>query len=354
MRIGRRLRNVIAVVCACALFHGAALAQQRDETVSRGLSMVERGDCAGGWEALWPKARAGDAQAIASLAQAMRQYRLVPPGSSRDAVSWYRHTLIMSLHGLQTTDRIAADDVHSLMSRIFYLQDQFILRCLQSTSPPDACHGIAIDEHFVPRFEDYTKEIEALSAARAPAMCTTFGSRREVDDRYVVEYSAESWQFWEYDRERARTLFDSGQCLAAARLLWDWAAFGQPQAAIELFARFLNPTSAFDMPGDRASIWRHRLVIFAYALPGALNVENGDAEQRQNLRGVLQSGLRLSVPPTAAGHVFIECLEAGARLPEACLQSAVEAGVLPSPQRYADEFLGSLSRFRGTRNTDCK
>lgn len=354
MRIGRRLRDTIAVFCACVSFQGAPLAQSDDEAVDRGFSMVARGDCAGGWDLLWPKARAGDAHAKASLAQAIRQHRLVPPGSGRDLVSWYRHAVIMSLHGMGTTDRLVAQDVRHLLRRTESLWNREFDECLGSDSSPATCADKRIADGFVPSFESYIGEIEALSAAGTPAVCTSFGARREIDDQYVIEYSPEDWQFWEYDRERAAKLYDDGQCGAATRIWWDWMTYGQPQAAIKLLGSYLWVEHHIRLFDDQISYWRYMLISFAYALPGMEDQGYGTAEQRKNGRDLVRSMIRLTLPATSDGRAFISCVETNGRSPEACLQSAVEAGLLPSPQRYVAELTRSSTRFRTANDLHCK
>lgn len=354
MRIGRRVRDAILVACAVVLTQGAPLAQPRDEVLDRGVSMVARGDCAGGWDVLWPKARAGDAQAKASLAQAMRQYRLVPPGSSRDLVSWYRHAVIMSLHGMGTADRLDAQDVGRLVNRTKFLWDREFDECLSSASSPAACADKQIDRRLVPSWENYIAEINALSAAGMPAACTAFGPRREIDDQYVIEYAPDAWQFWEYDRERATNLYESGRCGAATRIWWDWIAFGQPQAAVQLLGSVFWARYQVQLFDDVISYWKYILMTYTYALPGNEDQAYGTEEQRENGRNLIRSMMRSTMPAISDGHTLISCVETNARSPEACLRSAVQAGLLPSPRTYVAELMRASNRFRAADDLLCK
>lgn len=147
-----------------------------DTAKARGAAAVESGDCARAWSLIWPWAKRGQIEARAILAGGVAAAGLTPPGGSGDAISQFRHGLILSVHGAAEGDRTATEILRSLVRSelVSQMGGQGLLQCLDSGTPPRPCVANAVAAGFVPDFESYARQIDDGSRSR-PARCAVSG-----------------------------------------------------------------------------------------------------------------------------------------------------------------------------------
>ena len=133
---------------------------------------IDSGNCAGAWNLVWPWARRGNIEARAILATGVVAAGLIPPGSYGDAISQFRHSVILAVHGAADGDRATMELLNALIRTdlVSDMGGDRLKRRLDTDKPPRTCIATAIKDGFVPNFEDYSREIDAnTSAPGAPA-----------------------------------------------------------------------------------------------------------------------------------------------------------------------------------------
>ncbi|NOX42164.1 MAG: hypothetical protein GXP19_00275 [Gammaproteobacteria bacterium] len=159
-----------AIACAQTGDWGAAKAQA--------ATAIDSGDCAGAWNLVWPWARKGNIEARAILATGVVAAGLIPPGGHGDAISQFRHSVILAVHGAADGDRATTVFLRALIrdNLISDMGGDRLKRCLDADTPPRTCVAGAINDGFVPDFEDYSREIDAYtSTPDAPAASCRLG-----------------------------------------------------------------------------------------------------------------------------------------------------------------------------------
>ncbi len=141
--------------------------------------LLQAKDCADLWNVLWPEAKAGDLEARAILF-----YFMIPPpdltflyapGNSGDLVSRQRDITTMAVHS-QAYDGPFEPGYRDLVYERFVSAgfaislkgDQF-LECVKTSG--DNCADIAVKAKLVPSFEDFAKQIDAMTAAGMKSTC---------------------------------------------------------------------------------------------------------------------------------------------------------------------------------------
>lgn len=139
---------------------------------TQAATTIDSGDCAGAWNLVWPWARRGNIEARAILATGVVAAGLIPSGSHGDAISQFRHSVILAVHGVADGDRATIELLNALMRSdvVSDMGGDRLKRCLDADTPARTCIANAINDGFVPDFGDYAREIDAnASAPGAPA-----------------------------------------------------------------------------------------------------------------------------------------------------------------------------------------
>lgn len=162
-------RGAMALV---ALVAGATVACAQvpddwDRSKTQAAAAVESGDCARAWNLIWPWARRGQVEARAILAGGAVANGLTPPGGSGDAVSQFRHALILSVHGAAGGDAKTMEMLRAVVrpELVSHMGGRALKRCLDAGNPPHRCVADAVEAGFVPDFESYADEIDAAGTA---------------------------------------------------------------------------------------------------------------------------------------------------------------------------------------------
>jgi len=136
-------------------------------TKNKAASLINSKDCANAWQLIWPWARKGNIEARAILATAIYAAGLIPPNSTSDAITLFRHSLILSVHGSANGDPAALELLHALLREklISDMGGSVLEGCLNIGTPPSKCVENAVIDGFVPSFYDYAREIDTLSRA---------------------------------------------------------------------------------------------------------------------------------------------------------------------------------------------
>ncbi len=149
-----------------------ACAQQRlsdwETAKIQAMTAIDSGDCTGAWNLVWPWAREGNIEARAVLASGVVAAGLTPPGSHGDAVSQFRHSVILAVHGSADGDPVTMEFLNALIrtNLVSDMGGDKLKRCLDAAdTPPHTCIASAINDGFVPGFQDYSREIDANASA---------------------------------------------------------------------------------------------------------------------------------------------------------------------------------------------
>ncbi|MCP4341808.1 MAG: hypothetical protein GY799_23735 [Desulfobulbaceae bacterium] len=131
------------------------------------MTAINSNDCATAWDLIWPWAQKGNLDARAVLATSIFVVQLTPPGICGDAISRFRHSVILAVHGATNGDPAATELLHALIKtkQIMAIGGGNLTRCFEMGKPPRLCVEEAVANGFVPSFEDYSKEIEIISAS---------------------------------------------------------------------------------------------------------------------------------------------------------------------------------------------
>lgn len=165
-----RLLALVAAVSSTA----TVLAESWTEAKPAIGEAVNERDCEQVWELTWPWAKAGESEARWGLATGVVTMGLMPPGVGRDAITRFRHVMVMSVHGAaagqpSSTELLATvlpTDLQPVMGRQ-------LLRCLtDGKQPAQDCVDAAVAEGLVPSFAAYAAELDWLAAAAPDADAT--------------------------------------------------------------------------------------------------------------------------------------------------------------------------------------
>lgn len=154
---------------------GASSAEGWAESKSAISEAIDKRDCARAWNLAWPWAKAGEGEARWGLATGVLSIGLMPPGVGRDAVTRYRHALVMAVHGASCGESAAVDLLVALLPKDMHIPiGQQLLACLTDGKlEPRVCVDTAVSDRLVPSFASYSAELDALAetAPGAEATC---------------------------------------------------------------------------------------------------------------------------------------------------------------------------------------
>lgn len=148
-------------------------------------SAIDARDCSKAWNLVWPWAKRGNMEARAILATGMLAAGLTPPGGRADAISRYRDSVILAVYGAAGGDTAATELCLALIQNnlVSDMGGKRLAHCLKAGTAPQTCVDNAVNNGFVPDFESYSREIDAVaSAPGAPkASCQIPGKAESPD-----------------------------------------------------------------------------------------------------------------------------------------------------------------------------
>jgi hypothetical protein len=159
--------------------------------MERAFFLLGERDCEAAWNAVWPYAKSGETEARLWLAFFTHIWGLVPPGVGNDSLTRLRNQVILSVHGfpysdnwfekfskgemaLSSGDDLARRGLKGLLGQDFLAKrgGRELVQCLDDGTDPKACISLAVESGFVPDFESFAREVDALASANlAPARC---------------------------------------------------------------------------------------------------------------------------------------------------------------------------------------
>lgn len=162
--------------------------------------ILAAGDCAKYWDILWPKAKAGDMEArwyiYFLMVSPPHMDIMFAPSTSQDYVSKMRSAIITAAHAYDYSAENSSDEHEKQVIEdyreiaILLFKDagfsetrrEKFMACV--TEGKQKCTHLAVEEHLVPSFEDYAKEIDALMAKGIKSTCEYdyYGSRKKPDE----------------------------------------------------------------------------------------------------------------------------------------------------------------------------
>ena len=128
---------------------------------------IDAGECSKAWELVWPWAKRGNVEARAILATGMLAAGLSLPGGRNDAITRYRDSLILAVHGAAGGDAAAKEMSLGLVqnSLVSDMGGAQFTACLKADAAPQTCVDSAIKNGFIPDFANYAREIDAVASA---------------------------------------------------------------------------------------------------------------------------------------------------------------------------------------------
>lgn len=174
-----------------------AVWMDRERLWKRAARHVALGNCAEAWDLLWPAAKASnDFRRILWEFMLPTISGLLPPGFGADMTLMLRHYSVLAAHGLTGSvvdkDRltVAGEEaaktylrVHATTAtsrRLGLHGGDALTHCLSSVTPAAKCVDIAVANGFVPSFDEYAREIDAVSRVQGSrgAICYEYKSTR--------------------------------------------------------------------------------------------------------------------------------------------------------------------------------
>lgn len=137
--------------------------------------------CEAIWKVVWPLAKAGNKEARFGILMSVTlgHFGLAP--NYRDKVSSSRIFLILALHSfgaqsLAKDAQRAAGTYPSFLSDYPFMKDDIkFAECVTRGQTPE-CARVAVDDHLIPSFDDFAKEIDALIEAGTAPLCKSVTS----------------------------------------------------------------------------------------------------------------------------------------------------------------------------------
>lgn len=162
--------------------------------------LASEGICDQHWDLLWPWAKQGNMEARRILftisAVQLHMPEVYPPGRSGDLVSHLRDIIILGLHSLpkQNSGTITNQDkvfIETLTEFIRYYISTFQLNSANkaekfiecwSKEKTQKCTKLAVDNGFIPSWESYSAEIDALIDKGMKSTCIPHTSPSKAKD----------------------------------------------------------------------------------------------------------------------------------------------------------------------------
>lgn len=178
------MKSIIAPVLLALVFgtHTVAFADHEpywlDQT-KNGKRLADAKDCADFWNIFWPAAKAGDLEARAILFYLMipppDMSFLYAPGNSGDLISRQRDINVMAVHSIDYSGPFEPHYRELALEQFISAGFDFppgkskFLECVKKGGK--GCADIAVKARLVPSFEEFARQIDAMTAAGMKSSC---------------------------------------------------------------------------------------------------------------------------------------------------------------------------------------
>lgn len=143
--------------------------------------------CASMWDILWPQAKGGNLEARAILLYHMYSSGMILPGDKGDSISKIRNIAIIGIHSVgvksedvpqQNAHHDFLDGLYKALSKSNFLtlgepnsasEDFFECAARRWTN---SCAQIMVENHLIPSFDDFSKEIDLFASQGEKARCS--------------------------------------------------------------------------------------------------------------------------------------------------------------------------------------
>lgn len=154
------MNRIFFLVSAIFLSSCAHSDWQQDK--DRLMTLVNNEDYTQAWEMTWRYAKQGNTEAISALAGGVYMTDMSPPNYPQDAYSKIRLVYVLSVFGMSNAEssakEIALDLSHS--PPLNNISTPFVECVKAAPSNYKPCQQIAIDNHLVPDWNSFIKEID--------------------------------------------------------------------------------------------------------------------------------------------------------------------------------------------------
>lgn len=147
------------------------------------IERLDKRDCAGAWNTVWPFARNGHSEALSFLF-GITLYSIDPPaqlphtGYLGEPFSRRDHGLALAMYGWRSrvpdTDFDATKLVNGLAREYGTSQLKRLARCMKAQREKDMCVNMAVKMKLIPSFKDY---VILTERSKRPASCVSYGER---------------------------------------------------------------------------------------------------------------------------------------------------------------------------------
>jgi hypothetical protein len=160
---------LITVSTACARANSDWIEAKQHASLA-----IDAGECSKAWELMWPRAKRGNVEARAILATGMLAAGLSLPGGRNDAITRYRDSIILAVHGAAGGDAAATEMSLGLVQNTLVsdMGGAQFAACLKADTAPQSCVDSAIKNGFIPDFANYAREIDAVASAPGASKAT--------------------------------------------------------------------------------------------------------------------------------------------------------------------------------------
>lgn len=213
------------------------------------LQALDKEDCSGVWDLLWPWAKKGNLEARVLLFNAMINDGVTPPGRVDYDFKKYTHdALAMALYSYGY-DGTAADDFYRKAEVMWSVYgkwpDLTPFRLCVVEAKSSTCVAHAVSAGFIPSFDEYAKEIDQ-AAQTHQSLC-----RMKQSLPAGVAEDDRNWDKVKLDFYFLRT--EPSPCAEIWNSLWPWAKDGRLEARVILFYTMLSYKDLELIPPGRRS-----------------------------------------------------------------------------------------------------
>ena len=139
--------------------------------IKRAGELLARGDCNTAWNIAWPLAKGGNQEARNFLYASING-RMLPPGVTKDHISYYRHVLVLAAYaalslpgqvprGMSPGRRFARIDVPAAINGLKLGSDgERVAECYRRDPSFKSCLDLGVSLGVIPTFSAYAKETE--------------------------------------------------------------------------------------------------------------------------------------------------------------------------------------------------
>lgn len=126
--------------------------------------LVKR-NCAAAWPLLWKWGETGNSEALNLIASGIFTHGMTIPGGKRDKLALNRYLFIFLAFGLSPEAPESQQLFESAFEHLLFPEHTGnpIGECLRSTNQLTSCAELAVNQKFIPSFDEFKAEINSLT-----------------------------------------------------------------------------------------------------------------------------------------------------------------------------------------------